>query len=145
MLLHSAVSLPLRCIAAVDSKKIRVPGASLIKLSKVKLDWMNMLWQRVEFTKALHVIPTVQYFSQLSSDSSPQKTFDYFNSIEERLLLLGTPRSQSARKSCVRRQLMHAGSLSSPRPITPTEVVIRSERVPRTERSFARQALLISL
>ena len=77
----------------IRNKTIKLPTRSTVYLIVVKLDWLNMLYQRVLFSRTCDETDSDRewFSSQLGGDSSPQRTFNYMNQVEERAIFRGTP------------------------------------------------------
>ena len=76
--------------AKLDCGAIAVPSKSTIYKARTKLDWMCMLWQRRLFKAAVGSSSGQVWCSHFCGDSSPQKTFDYLNTVEDRFVVSGT-------------------------------------------------------
>jgi hypothetical protein len=68
--------------------EISIPKRSSIYRLRTKVDWQCMLYQRRVFGKA-SALP-LMWCSHFSADSSPQGSFDYFNTVEDRFEFVGS-------------------------------------------------------
>ena len=62
---------------------IRIPSWQILYRWMVKLDMLVIMYQRVLFANTLRPDARQWWSSQLGGDSSPQKTFNYMNCVEE--------------------------------------------------------------
>ena len=90
--LASALALPPEDHAVflhkLDTNEVQVPSQDTIYRASVKLDYLSILYQRRVFTQAR--ISGLWWSSQLGADSSPQTTYDFINTVEDRFVFKGT-------------------------------------------------------
>ena len=72
----------------LDTDEVKVPSQDTIYRASVKLDYLSILYQRRVFTQAR--ISGLWWSSQLGADSSPQTTYDFINTVEDRFVFKGT-------------------------------------------------------
>lgn len=76
-------------LGKLNTGEIRFPRKSCIYKMRTKLDWMCMLYQRRLFDR--HFDEGTRWVSHFSSDSSPQSSYEYFCSLEDRFIFFGKP------------------------------------------------------
>ena len=74
----------------LERKELHLPHYSTCYRVAVKLDWLQMLYQQKLFAETLQPDSETWWVSQFGGDSSPQKTFDFMNGIEERHIFTGS-------------------------------------------------------